>query len=49
MKHAWLIIAHNEFGILQRLISMVNDKGDDVHESLPPKNYNKSALTPFRK
>ncbi len=27
MSHAWLIIAHNEFGILQRLISML-----DAHE-----------------
>lgn len=25
MKHAWLIIAHNEFGILQRLVSLLDD------------------------
>lgn len=29
MKHAWLIIAHNEFGILQRLVSMLDDERSD--------------------
>lgn len=26
MKHAWLIIAHNQFGILQRLVSLLDDE-----------------------
>ena len=31
MTHAWLIIAHNEFGILQRLISMLDCEGSDIY------------------
>ena len=31
MKHAWLIIAHNEFGILQRLISALDEKDCDFY------------------
>lgn len=31
MKHAWLIIAHNEFGILQRLISALDAKDCDFY------------------
>lgn len=30
MKHAWLIIAHNEFGILQRLVSELDDETCDL-------------------
>jgi hypothetical protein len=29
MKHAWLIIAHNQFGILQRLVSLLDDERSD--------------------
>ena len=29
MQHAWLIIAHNEFGVLQKLISMLDDGRSD--------------------
>ena len=29
VHHAWLIIAHNEFGILQRLISLLDAEGSD--------------------
>jgi len=31
MKHAWLIIAHNEFGILQILVSMLDDARSDFY------------------
>ncbi len=31
MTHAWLIIAHNEFGILQRLASMLDCEGSDIY------------------
>ena len=30
MRHAWLIIAHNEFGILQMLISALDDPRNDL-------------------
>lgn len=30
MRHAWLIIAHNEFGILQRLISALDSSESDI-------------------
>lgn len=29
MRHAWLIIAHNQFGILQQLVSMLDDERSD--------------------
>ena len=29
MKHAWLIIAHNEFTVLQRLVSLLDDERSD--------------------
>lgn len=31
MKHAYLIIAHNEFGILKRLISLLDDERNDIY------------------
>ena len=31
MRHAWLIIAHNEFGILQKLVSMLDDARSDFY------------------
>lgn len=31
MTHAWLIIAHNEFGVLQRLVSMLDCEGNDIY------------------
>ena len=31
MTHAWLIIAHNEFGILQRLVSLLDDAECDIY------------------
>ena len=30
MKHAWLIIAHNEFKILETLISLLEDPAFDI-------------------
>jgi hypothetical protein len=51
MKHAWLIIAHNEFGILQRLISALDDPAFDffVHfdrkvQALPTLTAEKSRI-----
>ena len=31
MNHAWLIIAHNEFEVLQRLVSMLDDVRSDFY------------------
>lgn len=31
MRHAFLIIAHNEFKILQRLVSMLDSEGNDIY------------------
>ncbi len=51
MKHAWLIIAHNEFEILQMLVSALDDPRNDifVHIDLkvktsPQLSANKSSL-----
>ena len=32
MKHAWLIIAHNQFGILQQLVSLLDDRSKTLTE-----------------
>lgn len=51
MHHAWLIIAHNEFGILQRLLDALDDHSNDIYvhidkkvSSLPELHTNKSRL-----
>lgn len=31
MRHSWLIIAHNEFGILQRLVSALDTPENDIY------------------
>ena len=31
MRHAWLIIAHNEFTVLQKLVSMLDDARSDFY------------------
>ena len=31
MRHAYLIMAHNEFGILQRLVRMLDDADNDIY------------------
>ena len=31
MKHAYLIIAHNEFEILKRLIQALDDERNDIY------------------
>ena len=31
MKHAYLILAHNEFDILRRLIKSLDDKRNDIY------------------
>ena len=37
MRHAWLIIAHNEFGILQKLVSMLDDERSDFYVHIDKK------------
>lgn len=51
MNQAWLIIAHNEFGILQRLVSLLDDERSDffIHfdrkvKDLPVLNVEKGRL-----
>ena len=51
MTHAWLIIAHNEFGILQRLVSLLDDAECDIYihfdkklKSTPAINVEKARL-----
>ena len=31
MKHAYLILAHNEFVILERLIQSIDDERNDIY------------------
>ena len=31
MKHAYLILAHNEFVILERLIQAIDDERNDIY------------------
>ena len=52
MTHAWLIIAHNEFGILQRLVSALDAPECDIYihidrkvHSLPDIRAERSRLT----
>ena len=51
MRHAWLIIAHNEFDILQRLVSLLDDERSDffIHfdkkvKTLPTLHLEKGRL-----
>lgn len=51
MRHAWLIIAHNEFDILQRLVSLLDDERSDffIHfdkkvKTLPALHLEKGRL-----
>ena len=51
MKHAWLIIAHNEFAVLQRLISLLDHEKSDffVHvdakvREFPPLTVEKGRI-----
>ena len=30
MKHAYLIMAHNEFGILERIIKLIDDERNEL-------------------
>ena len=43
MTHAWLIIAHNEFGILQRLVSLLDDAACDIY--IQPSRYEGHSVT----
>ena len=52
MKHAWLIIAHNEFEVLQRLVSMLDVPESDFYihfdkkvQTLPDIRVEKGKLT----
>lgn len=51
MRHAYLILAHNEFGLLQRLVSALDDARNDIYvhidrrcQSLPELRTMKSEL-----
>ena len=33
MKHAYLIIAHNEFKILEKLVHLLDDSRNDIYSS----------------
>lgn len=55
MKHAWLIIAHNEFEILQRLVSALDDERSAIFlhfdrkvRTLPDIRVSRSHLTVLR-
>ena len=40
MKHAWLVIAHNEFEILQMLIDALDHPGSDIYVHIDKKVKN---------
>ena len=44
MKHAWLIIAHNEFAVLQRLISLLDHERSDFFVHIDAKVRDLPAL-----
>lgn len=48
-KHAYLIIAHNEFEILGRLLSMLDDKDNDIylHIDKKVKEFDESSFRKF--
>lgn len=45
MRHAWLIIAHNEYSVLQRLISLLDHERSDFFVHIDAKVENLPALT----
>lgn len=45
MRHAWLIIAHNEFSVLQRLISLLDHERSDFFVHIDAKIKELPALT----
>ena len=56
MKHAYLILAHTEFGLLQRLVSALDDPRNDIYvhfdrkvENLPALHTSASTLTILQK
>ena len=44
-KHAYLIIAHNNFYILKKLIALIDDERNDIyiHIDKKTKNFKKNA------
>ncbi|UVV53809.1 hypothetical protein NXY15_04150 [Bacteroides thetaiotaomicron] len=44
MKHAYLIIAHNEFEILKRLIQALDDERNDIYIHFDRKAESLSGL-----
>lgn len=46
MKHAYLIIAHNEFSILQRLVQQIDDERNDIYIHIDKKvnNFNETYI-----
>lgn len=45
MRHAWLIIAHNEFAVLQHLISLLDDERSDFYLHFDAKVKNLPSIT----
>lgn len=45
MRHAWLIIAHNEFAVLQQLISLLDNERSDFFVHIDAKVQNLPVLT----
>ncbi len=39
MRHAFLILAHNEFQILRILLSMLDDERNDIYLHIDKKSY----------
>ena len=44
MKHAYLILAHNEFVILERLIQSIDDERNDIYIHFDGKLEKPAAL-----
>lgn len=47
MKHAYLILAHNEFVILERLIQSIDDERNDIYIHFDGKLENYPVFQPL--
>ena len=47
MKHAYLILAHNEFVILERLIQAIDDERNDIYIHFDGKLENYPVFQPL--
>ena len=39
MKHAYLIMAHNEFNILEKIIKLIDDERNDIFVHIDENSY----------